>query len=493
VIDGMTQYTPEQMRSVVDAYVGREVTLEDLRMIADGIAGRYRADGHLLTRVLVPEQDVGSSTVRLVVVEGVIHEVRIEGHGAAPGSAILQGYAERIEQSRPLRMKDLERNLLLINDLGGVFAEATLVRSDRPGGSDLVLRVAENRFGSSFAFENRGSRLIGPYRVLAQIGLSSLFGEYSSSSLRLATTGKDRELLFGAVNHSLPLGASGFTLELGANFANAEPGLEDLREAGFSSQDELHTDSWSASVGMSYPLVRSRATNLTGRLSLTASKGNTQLLGSRLSDDKLRAARLGFTFDFVDASSAVHLVDLEIAHGFDVLGASDESDERERLSRAGGRTRFSKATAYVARLQPLTERVSILSAATGQYAFNRLLSAEGFGYGGDQFGRAFDASELFGDTGIAGKIELRYSAGSAGRDLGGYTPYLFYDVGKIWQRSGSEDEPDSESAASCGAGVRFVLTARVAGYLELAKPLGRDVIQEANRNARFFFGLSFQY
>ena len=95
----------------------------------------------------------------------------------------------------------------------------------------------------------------------------------------------------------------------------------------------------------------------------------------------------------------MNLADVELSQGLKGLGASPFGDPL--ASRAGGRPDFTKVTLYAARLQSLAPRWSVLAAVNTQYAFNELLSPEEFAYGGEQFGRAYDAAELLGDSGIA--------------------------------------------------------------------------------------------
>ena len=91
-----------------------------------------------------------------------------------------------------------------------------------------------------------------------------------------------------------------------------------------------------------------------------------------------------------------------------------------------------------------------------QYAWTDLLSSELYSYGGEQFGRGYDPSELVGDHGMAGKMELRFTDTLPIRFPFSYTAYGFYDIGIVYQRmSGAYNH--SDSAASAGLGLRLNL------------------------------------
>src|SRR5207253_2020427 len=92
--------------------------------------------------------------------------------------------------------------------------------------------------------------------------------------------------------------------------------------------------------------------------------------------------------------------------GLPILHAS--RDGSPELSRAAGRSDFTKLNLDLSRLQQIQGNWSVLVAAALQYAFDPLLVAEQYGLGGTLYDRAFDPSEMLGDRALAGKIELRY-------------------------------------------------------------------------------------
>ncbi|MGH8675330.1 MAG: ShlB/FhaC/HecB family hemolysin secretion/activation protein, partial [Burkholderiales bacterium] len=251
----------------------------------------------------------------------------------------------------------------------------------------------------------------------------------------------------------------------------------------------LETESETYTFAYSHPVIRSRSENLYVRGTLSAHDGRTDLFGVRDTEDHLRVLRLGLTYDRADSLAGVNIVDVELSHGLRGLGASRNGDPM--LSRANGRVDFSKIVLYAARVQPLDQSWSVFGALTAQHAFNNLLSSELFSYGGEQFGRGHDPSELVGDHGAALKLELRYT-GALPAAAGSYTAYAFYDHGHVRQRE-SGGLKAGESAASAGLGVRFGIGSHVSGVIEAAKPVIRVVAQEGDQKTRIFGGLSVRF
>jgi hemolysin activation/secretion protein len=173
------------------------------------------------------------------------------------------------------------------------------------------------------------------------------------------------------------------------------------------------------------------------------------------------------------------------------MGASDLN--QPNLSRAQGDPQYTKWNTSIARLQGITQKVSLYVSGTGQYAYDPLLSAEQFTFGGTGYGQAYDPAELTGDKGLAGKAELRYSAAPQWRFLNSLQYFGFYDIGKVWNKlpASVTGLPQQESGASAGLGVRISFNEYMYGSAEMAKPLTRDVATMQNRAPRYFVSLTF--
>jgi hemolysin activation/secretion protein len=292
------------------------------------------------------------------------------------------------------------------------------------------------------------------------------------------------------VQHEAPLGTNGLKGKLSASGMNAQPGR--TRKANRN----LETRSREVVAGLSYPVIRSRSKNFSVKAALSAHDGAVDLPGSpglARTEDRIRALRVGANYDSVDRWQGVNNLEVELSQGLSALGASGNG--AADLSRPGGRPDFTKLTVYAARLQSLREQWSLLGALNGQYAFNDLLLPEQFTFGGEYFGRGYDAAELAGDHGAAMKLELRYSGARTPAALNAYTLYGFYDAGKVWQRNASaaRAEKASESAASAGVGARMNFGTSASAFVTLAKPLTREVAEEGDKSARLFAGASYKF
>ena len=484
VIEGVTAYRPEQLRSLYARFIGQEISVADLFAISESITERYRADGYLISRALVPAQRIENGIARIQVIEGFVSEVSVE-----PADPVLARRAERaVASSRPLTLSRLERSLLLLNDLPGVTAQGLIEpAAGGPVGAARLGIAAETRraWDGFVALDNRGSRYVGPWQAMVGGGVSSVLTSYDRLAFRAVGASPLRELRFLELAYEAPVGPDGWSFIGSAFISRSEPGFT-LAALDTKGRAE------GFSIGLAYPLIRTRAENLRASLAFTPYNSANALLGrTDLTpgyEDDMRPLRFALTYDLADAWEGLNYLSVELSRGLDVLGASSEN--RPNPSRPGARTSFTRLRFEANRLQPLpwiAPGLALFLAAQGQWAFGSpLVAFEQLGLGGARFGRGYDPAEISGDNGLAGLVELRYSLGfgpgmyTFGRPLT-LEPYLFSDAGVV---SSARPEVASQSLASAGIGIRLWLGDAFAATLELAKPLTRTVAAEVLAGGR---------
>jgi hemolysin activation/secretion protein len=484
VISGNTQIPTPELQSYAKPLLDHEISLAQFYDATRKMTADYRNSGFILANVVIPAQQIANGIVRIEVVEGFISKVNFEGSHVRQD--LVNSGRDRLLATRPLRAKDLERFLLLLNDLPGVTAQGVLAPSQTvPGAAELTVKLAQQHVSVSAGASYRGSELQGPGQWQADVSVDSLFGLNESTSFQYLQAFAADELQLYALTHTERLTASGLDLTLSASHSEGNP---DLR--GTESLLNLATNDTQGSAQLSYPLIRTRFLNLKARAELTYNDAKTNVVGFPLSEDKIAAARFGLYADVVDPWLGVNVVDVEYGQGIGIFGASKFGDPL--ASRPDGNPKFSKVTLYVARLQSFPHGFSLLLAADGQWAFSHLLNPEEFAFGGDQFGRAYDPSDLVGDNGIAAKAELRYTQEFA---FGlGYTVYGFGETAYLSQRPvAGETGPDHDSATDVGGGIRFSYRSWLTGYIEVAKPTNHVITATGDKETRVFGGLIYAF
>ena len=484
VVKGSTVYSHNAFRRWQKRFIDKKVSLALIYRFAEKITAKYRNDGYLLSRAIVVPQNIKNGVVTIQIVEGYIGNLKIRG--PVKGSKMfLKSYGKALLRSSPLKAKDLERYLLLIDDLPGVSVESVLVPSkNEPGASELILTLKHKDMDSNAGIDNRGTKFNGPIQMRGATNANSVMGFYDRLGIQGVLTSNPDELLFFNGFGEMPVSSEGTKIFISGSFSKSQPGST-------LKQFKVEGNSNTFTVRASHPFIRSRGKNLKGYLGFTSRNSKTDLLNENITDDRLRILKLGMAYDFVDRLRGVNLFSLGLSKGMNIMDASGPGSLK--LSRADGRSDFTKLSGDILRLQELGPGWSLLTGVGWQYAFDSLLSSEEFGLGGPQYVRAYDPSEVTGDHGIAFKLELQKGVKTNWNYLKSLQSYLYFDHGTVALRNTTAVQDSSSSLTAVGLGMRGNINKWLSGYIEVGQPLSGDVSAEGNSDPRFFFSLNAHY
>jgi hemolysin activation/secretion protein len=459
-IEGATVFAPEQLRDIYAPYIGRTITLDVAYIMAGALTERYRNAGYFLSLAYIPPQKIGDGIITIKVVEGYVGSVVLDDKLAK--QSVVQEYIARLKAKKPLKSQEMESFLLRLNDLPGYDFSGVLsaLEGDEEGAVKLTLTSKEKSGSGSFNFDNNSSRFLGPNQASLSYS-TSLFPLQQTSVSGLSSSPSD-ELKYGALSHSIAL-APAITADFVGNYTKAKPGYT-------LKPFEIESSSTFFSGSLNYQWIRQRQENLALKFTLDSRNSATDILDTPLTRDRIRALRANATYDTIDSWQGYNIISATLSRGIDGLGSSKKGDIN--LSRGEATPDFTKAELSLTRLQGITQDWSLLMTAAFQHASGPLYSSEEFGYGGQGFGRAFDPSELTGDHGVAGSLEMRYG-GWSDWQLVSISPYAFYDIGVVWNDDIAQVK--RESGASAGFGVRAATDFGVNGNMGLAWPLTRDI------------------
>src|SRR5690606_12442758 len=134
--------------------------------------------------------------------------------------------------------------------------------------------------------------------------------------------------------------------------------------------------------------------------------------------------------------------------------------------------------------------VNLLFGATGQWSDDPLLSAEEFGVGGMEYGRGFDPSEVIGDDGVAGKVEVQWTEPYQLSLLEDYQLFGFYDAGRVWNDDATTNSGKKETLSSTGLGVRADFSEQTSAGFMLAFPLNNTPQTTGDRDPRVYVNVN---
>lgn len=456
-INGATVFSQAQLSSYFEQYLATEIDQSRLAQMAEAITARYRQTGYLLSYAMVPRQTVEAGMVRLSVVEGRIGNVQVQGANKAQAAAI-EAVATPLVKGGPLKSAELERAIGLIRDFPGLnVTDIAVMRSDIEGNLyTLKIKVVPNRVQAFTYADNRGTGSVGHSRLYNSFAISSL--AMPDDELRVdlfAMPGGRSRYLYGQVSGTLPLGRRGLRLQV-----SGSRGDQYLRaDERFDGQSDNITGQ------LSYPLKRSRALTLLGKVSLTDWRSVGSQAGHRQLRDRLRVVRLGLEFSKEGATQIQG--EMLLSRGLGFSGMTKVGDSLASRPDASGK--FTKATATLQASRQLSDRFTLRGVAMVQYSDRPLLSAEEFSLGGNRLGRAYRFNALTGDRGMGAGLELGYALGkNKGAELFG-----FVDGGKTFDLKSAIGPRQSYSLGSAGVGARFSV-AGITAAVEAGAPLKGD-------------------
>ncbi|MEH3104249.1 MAG: hypothetical protein PGN12_10125 [Sphingomonas phyllosphaerae] len=470
---------------------GEEVSVEDVFRFANAVTRVYAKKGFALSFGVVPQQQIKDGVVTLRVVEGFVDRIDFTGDKLPRGllgHGPVAGIADRIRRSRPLRNADLERYLLLINDVPGVAARATLSPSpDVLGGSILTIDITRKRRSMDVGYNSFMPKSLGTHVVGGTVEGNALLT--GGDRLRVGAYQSVTSDAYWNVagDYATVLDHDGLSLSVSGSYAHTRPTTPLLHLLGYQGS------ATTGRVALSYPVIRSRTQNLSLEVGAALAHTDSELLGRAELRDRLRSTVTALTYDVTDAHLAASSLRLGMEQGFKLFGATANS-------RFNGRLDYLLLTLEVQRLQPIARlgsgQISTLIAAQGQVsAKGPLYSSAECSYGGRRFGRRFDSGSIVGDQCLLSSIELRWSmpASIAGLPVG-LQAYGFADAGRVWQQGRLlPGERREESAASAGLGLRLSLTDHISGGIEVSRIIKTVKGSSLDRSPRLLGNVSFRF
>jgi hemolysin activation/secretion protein len=411
-ITGARSYPAEQLEALVKPWIGRTLDLKGLNEAAGALTRLYQSGGHLLSYAYLPAQKVDGGVIEIAVLEGKVDAVQVvTAQEVRLRDEVVQAHTEAVTKAQPVLQAEVERKLLLLNDMPGVVARAAFTPGASTGTADVVVSIAEDEpLALRVEADNHGSRSSGEYRAGLQMQLRDVSGWGDSTTLR-ATVSNGGGLVSGSIATQWPLGGDG--LRLGAS-------LSRLTYALAGKFDVLGASGVASTLGLDarWPWLRSPQANVWLRGALEYKRLNDEIVGIGLErprqnhlfdvglDGDLRDGLFGGGSNVVAAT--LSMGDLRYGSAYVV----DDLQRRLDIDRP-----YKKATLQIAREQALPGGFSLYGRWLGQYSGGNLDSAEKLGLSGPGGVRAYAPGEATADHGRLWSLELRYGVDQLGGRL----------------------------------------------------------------------------
>ena len=434
-----------ELKALARPYLGREVSSQDLNAFLRAIQTLYLNKGIQTAVPVLPQQDLRSGTMRVLLVEGRLGAVKVEGMSGVDPDWVGRWFD--LASGSVIRPGELERRLGLFNVASDFSAQAAYVPGAEFGRSDLLIRVPERSRGQSWALVDmpdtnsaERSSMIAGYR-LSPLGLRGgrvdLMAIVGANSTTLSLAG------------SLPLGQQGWRLGGSVTSSRSRsivestnPGTTDLVIKGESS-------SVGVELGRHLPITARQLLLLSGTATQITSKST--ISGFLLSERTVDRLTLAASTDWPASEP----------------GEVSPASLRGSITTARGPVNtygFAEVAGMVAaRLGASRGPLLRVSGQARLAAHDTPDVTDAWLAGGSNSVRGFDSGAVIGERGYALQVALYQPVTVTGLDAA--EAYVFADQARV-RTSGS-----SRDIASAGAGVQFQVNAHVAIDATLARQM----------------------
>ncbi|AYM84577.1 Hemolysin transporter protein ShlB precursor [compost metagenome] len=439
-IEGATRLSGAAVGKVTERYDNRCIGVADITALLKAITDLYLDKGFVTSRAYVPPQDIaGTRLLRLVVVEGTISDIYLNGHPVARNGAFATAFPG--VKGEVANIRDIEQGLDQINRLSSNDAKTSMLPGKEDGTSILnVENKPAKRWYASISNNNLGQESTGYSQTNVSVGFDDLLGINDQLGFSYGRSGPDYpwdddgrgHSNSYSVNTSVPYGYWTFS-------TNGSWYEYDSTIPGNFGPIETSGNSGQVGFGIDRVILRDKDSITTLRGGLTYKQTDNFLLGNRIEVGSRR-----YTIGSLGLSRSQRILGGVIALDFALDKGLDLFDAVEAGEPGAGTAdpRFLKFNTTVSATRPFEaagQRLELTTLLNAQYSPDNMFGAEQIGLGGSSNVRGLRESVIFGNNGFFSRNELvwrtmPWEGTSLAPVLGELRPYLALDYGRVFSQ-----------------------------------------------------------
>lgn len=403
-VHGNTLLAEERIQEILSPHKARVMDAIELHQVAEELASAYRVEGYFAARVYLPPQTIVNGVVQLYVYEGFLEQdgIAFTNSGDRLNDETVHSFlSSNLSEGQVLTVGEVERTILLVNDLPGVNSRSTLYPGEEVGSASFLMQIEDEPFISgNIDADNFGSYYTGGTRLGATVYVNSPTSRGDQIVLRAVTSGSDSN--YGYLEYNLPLSGNG--LRAGASVDKLEYQLGKEYESLDAKGDAGELRGF-----LAYPFLRGRHSNLFGRMEVARLELKDSNNAGLLADRTIDSFELIMHGDHDDDrwANGVTFYNLAVTLGDVAINGNEEfRDFDSQYSKTEGS--FARFNFALNRLQHIQGNLSSLLSLSGQLASKNLDSSQKFFIGGPFSVAGYPTGEVSGDEGALLHADLRY-------------------------------------------------------------------------------------
>lgn len=388
-------------------YIGQCLGVSQLNELLKAITDYYLGKGRVTSRAYLPQQDLSSGHLQVLVVEGKLEALRSAEGSTVTERELAMAFPGKVGEA--LNLREIEQLVDQLNRLPSKQAQMELTPGKQVGGSDVVVKnTAQKPWRASLSRNNDGQKSTGEQQWGAGLEWDSPLGLGDQLMLRGghdAMSDHQKTSKNTMLYYNVPWGWWNFSYTYSESDYRTYGRTDDYKykQDGDNQNHQLRAER---------VIHRDDVSKTSVNVGLAHLRTNNYVLDVRTapSSNRLSELQLGINHGRRIGNAFVNL-DLGMQNGIGLFDAQSQ-EERDSIGRRQPNSRYRKYTATVSYLQPFSlwgESFSFSSLATGQRSEDPLFSPQRMSLGGSASVRGFKDQLLTGDSGGYWRNEVRWA------------------------------------------------------------------------------------
>jgi len=487
----------DEFRILLGSCMGKPVSWNLIYAIRLETIRFYRASDRPVVDVIIPEQDITNGVVQVLVIEGKVGKVTVEGNNWFDFCTIREEV--RLAEGDPIHASGLLDDISWLNQNPFRYVRPVLSPGEKIGLTDLTLETGD-RFPARFygGYEDSGNRFTGPGRYLVGINLGNVFGFEHEIGYQFAVDNKFDDIAIHSGYWRIPLPGRR-KLAFFGSFAHFDAHHHRQNFHGFSWQVSTRWMEGLDSIGDYYHDLQ---------LGFDFKRMNNDMAygGTNTYDGTIDIAQFALEYSgtMPDATGETSLS----CSGYWSPGCfSSKQDTGDYdAARADTNPQYAYSRLGLDRIWYLPFGASLVNRLAVQVSTDRLPGSEQMGLGGYTTVRGYDIREVNSNQGLFLSVELRspnvftvlpaslQKAIRRGDGRGEHNLQFlgFWDFGCASNTGDVAGEDHNKVLQSVGAGLRYRFSSNLSLRVDYGYRLS-DPDTGVNEDGRFHVGIIASY
>ena len=455
--------TQEDIQSVTENYIGRQVTVQDLQELAEKITNLYRQKGYMTCGAVLPPQRIHEGIVEIRLIEGKTGEINLTGNRHTKAGYITDRLG--LKQGEIPNIDKLNRDLRWFHGTNDVQLRVVMKPGAQEGTTDyeIIAFEPQNQSVTLYA-DNDGYETSGRWREGLFYSLRSLTGQRDALRGSFIRSQGTKAWSFG---YSFPISKRGMRLDLNYASNRTKVTSGELKPLGVEGNSTSYSLTWRVPVHITEHSRHEAGLQYIRQTAKTELGHGTNLVVPWVNDKIQRIIPYVSFTHYGNSTVLYHKHSFVLAKRSDIDGISDTA-KLYRLS-FFWQKRYKSGQFWQARLD-------------GQWgSSDYLASSDRFFIGGVNSVRGYEEGFIGGDRGLAAGIEYHIPLDKAKH----FSIFPFFDWGTV----GGDTAPEHRTLMSAGAGLE-VRYKHLYSTLTVGCPFKKDFYDNHLSGARVDFSLS---